>query len=39
MVTIGAPYDQFARDLAGLGEAPAPADLVATAGRHGVTLA
>lgn len=39
MVTIGAPYDRFARDLAALGEDPAPADVVATAGRHGVTLA
>jgi mannose-6-phosphate isomerase-like protein (cupin superfamily) len=39
MVTIGAPYDQFARDIAALGEAAASADLVATANRHGVQLA
>ena len=35
MVTIGAPYDQFARDLVGV-EGPA---VVEVAARHGVTLA
>ena len=39
MVTIGAPYDGFARDLAALGDGAGVADVVATAGRHGVTLA
>lgn len=41
MVTIGAPYDGFARDLAALygrGEA-LPEDVVAVAARHGVELA
>jgi len=35
LVTIGAPYDQFARDLAG---AVGP-EVVEVAARHGVTLA
>jgi quercetin dioxygenase-like cupin family protein len=39
MVTIGAPYDQFARDLAALGDDAEPAEVVATASHHGVTLA
>ena len=39
MVTIGAPYDGFARDLAALPEDATGADVVAAASRHGVELA
>lgn len=41
MVTIGPPYDGFAREMAALATGPAPslADLVAAAHRHGVILA
>ncbi|MGD9701552.1 MAG: cupin domain-containing protein [Acidimicrobiia bacterium] len=41
MVTIGAPYDGFARDLAALyADGPvAPAAVIDVAGRHGVRLA
>jgi mannose-6-phosphate isomerase-like protein (cupin superfamily) len=40
MVTIGAPYDGFARDVARLMSGPyEAADLVEVAGRHGVWLA
>lgn len=38
MVTIGAPYDQFARDLAALPDGHTGADVVEVAARHGVTL-
>jgi mannose-6-phosphate isomerase-like protein (cupin superfamily) len=39
-VTIGAPYDGFAREMARLFRDGAPlADVVAAAGRYGVTLA
>lgn len=39
-VSIGAPYDAFARDMARLFAAGAPLDeVVAVAGRHGVTVA
>ena len=40
MVTIGAPYDGFAKAVAGLlqRDGYTAADLVATAGRFGVTL-
>ena len=38
-VSIGAPYDAFARDMARLFDAGAPLEeIVATAGRHGVRL-
>ena len=41
MVTIGAPYDGFARDMATLYDTGAPSgeEIVATANRHGVELA
>jgi quercetin dioxygenase-like cupin family protein len=39
MVTIGAPYDGFARDLAALDDDATGADVVATAAGHGVHLA
>lgn len=41
MVTIGAPYDGFAREMADLGEPGtfAPQALIEIAGRHGVQLA
>jgi quercetin dioxygenase-like cupin family protein len=40
MVTIGAPYDGFARDLAALYASgdPSTAEIVSTANRHGVEL-
>jgi quercetin dioxygenase-like cupin family protein len=40
MVTIGTPYDGFARDVAALYERGEPAtdDIIATAARHGVRL-
>jgi hypothetical protein len=39
-LTIGAPYDAFARDVAQLMSGPhEAADLVDVAGRHGVRLA
>jgi quercetin dioxygenase-like cupin family protein len=43
MVTVGPPYDGFARDSAALDAAaegyPSPADLLAVAARHGLRLA
>jgi quercetin dioxygenase-like cupin family protein len=39
MVTIGAPYDGFARDLAGLTTPPDGDSVVDVAARHGVRLA
>ena len=39
MVTVGAPYDGFARDLASLPEDATGADVVTAAARHGVELA
>lgn len=42
MVTIGAPYDGFARELAALQARPSPAsaaELIAVGARHGVRLA
>jgi len=39
MVTIGAPYDGFARDLAALPDDATGAEVVAAASRHGVELA
>jgi hypothetical protein len=40
MVTIGPPYDGFAREMAQLFDSSAPlADIGAAAGRYGSTLA
>jgi hypothetical protein len=39
MVTIGAPYDGFARDLAAMyDDGPTPESVAAVAAKHGVVL-